>query len=105
MHYATERMHSTTGKLALKHRAVCSMRSEYTPKYALYQKTLREKQIERAQKMLDSGSAKRNRKNPTDPARFIGKIAASKQLQGVQRFFLFQTVKDGIIIYFYMKFK
>lgn len=34
----------------------------YSPKYALYQKTLRNKQIERAQKMLDSGSTKRNRK-------------------------------------------
>lgn len=51
----------------------------YSPKYALYQKTLREKQIERAQKMLDSGSTKRNRKNPTDPARFIGTIAATKE--------------------------
>ena len=50
----------------------------YSPKYALYQKTLREKQIERAQKMLDSGSTKRNRKNPTDPARFIGVVAATK---------------------------
>lgn len=50
----------------------------YSPKYALYQKTLREKQIERAQKMLDSGSTKRNRKNPTDPARFIETIAATK---------------------------
>lgn len=50
----------------------------YSPKYALYQKTLREKQIERAQKMLDSGSTKRNRKNPTDPARFIGTIATTK---------------------------
>ena len=51
----------------------------YSPKYALYQKTLREKQIERAQKMLDSGSTKRNRKNPTDPARFIGTTAATKE--------------------------
>lgn len=51
----------------------------YSPKYAIYQKTLREKQIERAQKMLDSGSTKRNRKNPTDPARFIGSIAATKE--------------------------
>lgn len=50
----------------------------YSPKYALYQKTLREKQVERAQKMLDSGSTKKNRKNPNDPARFIGTAAATK---------------------------
>ena len=50
----------------------------YSPKYALYQKTIRDKQVERAQKMLDSGSTKKNRKNPNDPARFIGKIAVTK---------------------------
>ncbi|MFQ7526848.1 MAG: IS1634 family transposase [Mediterraneibacter gnavus] len=31
----------------------------YSPKYALYQKSIRDKQIERAQKMLDSGNTKR----------------------------------------------
>lgn len=51
----------------------------YSPKYALYQKTLRDKQVERAQKMLDSGSTKKNRKNPNDPARFIGTTAATKE--------------------------
>lgn len=51
----------------------------YSPKYALYQKTLRDKQVERAQKMLDSGNTKKNRKNPNDPARFIGTIAATKE--------------------------
>lgn len=51
----------------------------YSPKYALYQKALRDKQVERAQKMLDSGNTKKNRKNPNDPARFIGTIAATKE--------------------------
>ena len=51
----------------------------YFPKYALYQKTIRDKQVERAQKMLDSGSTKKNRKNPNDPARFLGKVAATKE--------------------------
>ena len=51
----------------------------YSPKYALYQKTLRDKQVERAQKMLDSGNTKKNCKNPNDPARFIGTIAATKE--------------------------
>lgn len=51
----------------------------YSPKYALYQETIRNKQVERAQKMLDSGDAKRNRKNPNDPARFIEKIAVTEE--------------------------
>lgn len=50
----------------------------YSPKYALYQKSIRDKQVERAQKMLDSGKSKKNRKNPNDPARFIGKMAVTK---------------------------
>ena len=50
----------------------------YSPKYALYQKSIRGKQVERAQKMLDSGKTKKNRKNPNDPARFIGKMAVTK---------------------------
>lgn len=51
----------------------------YSPKYAFYQKTLRDKQVERAQKTLDSGTTKKNRKNPNDPARFIGTTAATKE--------------------------
>lgn len=51
----------------------------YSPKYAVYQKTLRDKQVERAKKMLDSGNTKKNRKNPNDPARFIGTTAATKE--------------------------
>lgn len=50
----------------------------YSPKYAVYQKSIREKQVERAQKMLDSGNTKKNRKNPNDPARFIGTTAATE---------------------------
>ena len=51
----------------------------YSPKYALYQKSIRDKQVERAQKMLDSGKTKKNRKNPNDQARFIGKMAVTKE--------------------------
>ena len=51
----------------------------YSLKYALYQKSIRDKQVERVQKMLDSGKAKRNRRNPNDPARFIGKMAVTKE--------------------------
>ena len=50
----------------------------YSPKYARYQKAIRDKQVERAQNMLDSGNVKKERKNPNDPARFIGKTAATE---------------------------
>lgn len=50
----------------------------YSPKYALYQKTIRGKQVERAEKLVANGKVKKNRKNPNDPARFIGTIAATK---------------------------
>lgn len=50
----------------------------YSPKYALYQKTIRDKQVERAEKLVGTGKAKKNRKNPNDPARFIGTKAATK---------------------------
>ena len=42
-------------------------------------KSIRDKQVERAQKMLDSGNTKKSRKNPSDPARFIGKMAVTKE--------------------------
>ena len=51
----------------------------YSPKYAAYHKSIRDKQVERAQKMLNSGNAKKNRKNPNAPARFIGTMAATKE--------------------------
>lgn len=49
----------------------------YSPKYARYQKSIREKQVERAEKMLASGNTKKNRKNPNDPARFIGSVSVT----------------------------
>ena len=50
----------------------------YSPKYAKYQKTIRDAQVERAEKMLKSGKIKKERRNPNDPARFIGKIAVTE---------------------------
>lgn len=49
----------------------------YSPKYARYQKTIREKQVERAEKMIASGNTKKQRKNPNDPGRFIGTVAVT----------------------------
>lgn len=51
----------------------------YSPKYARYQKSIRDGQVERAEKMIASGSAKKQRKNPNDPARFIGSMAATAE--------------------------
>ena len=50
----------------------------YSPKYAQYQKSIREKQVERARSMIHSGAFKKSRKNPNDPARFIGIDAAAE---------------------------
>lgn len=50
----------------------------YSPKYARYQKTIRDAQVERAEKMIQSGNTKKQRKNPNDPARFIGTIAVTE---------------------------
>lgn len=50
----------------------------YSPKYARYQKNIRDAQVERAEKMIESGNTKKQRKNPNDPARFIGTIAATE---------------------------
>ena len=49
----------------------------YSPKFARYQKAIRDKQVDRAKKMIESGNVKKERKNPNDPARFIGKMAAT----------------------------
>ena len=43
----------------------------YSPRYATYQKKVRESQLERAEKMVKAGNIKKERKNPNDPARFI----------------------------------
>ena len=50
----------------------------YSPKYAKYQKAIRDAQVERAEKMLKSGKIKKERRNPNDPARFIGKTAVTE---------------------------
>lgn len=56
----------------------------YSPRFARYQKNVRDAQLERAQKLIDSGSIKRNRKNPNDPARFIGRTAVTDSGEAAQ---------------------
>lgn len=50
----------------------------YSPKYAAYQKKIRQEQIERAMKMVDSQSIKKERRNPNDPSRFVNKIVTTE---------------------------
>ena len=50
----------------------------YSPRYARYQKAIREKQVDRAKRMLESGCVKKEHRNPNDPARFIGKTAVTQ---------------------------
>ncbi|WP_301859485.1 IS1634 family transposase [uncultured Megasphaera sp.] len=47
----------------------------YSPKYKAYQRAIRQAQIQRAQKIIDSPGKKRRGRNPNDPARFIEKTA------------------------------
>lgn len=54
----------------------------YSPKYASYQKKIRNRQIERASRMINKkGKLKKNRKNPNDPARFIENIQLTKTVK------------------------
>lgn len=50
----------------------------YSPKYAAYQKMIRESQLERASKMVDSHNVKKSRKNPNDPARFVKVVSTTE---------------------------
>lgn len=47
----------------------------YSPKYAAYQKSIRDKQVERAKSLINSdGKIKKSKRNPNDPKRFIETI-------------------------------
>lgn len=52
----------------------------FSPKYAAYQKNIREKQIQRAMNMVTrNGKIKKQRKNPNDPARFLYKTTTNEK--------------------------
>lgn len=67
----------------------------YSPSYALYQRNLRQTQIERAEKMVYSGSVQKQHKNPNDPARFIK--ATSVTPDGEVAVKKVYTVDEGMI--------
>ena len=51
----------------------------YSPRYAAYQQAVRAEQVSRAEKMIASGSLKKQRKNPNDPARFVNRLAVTRE--------------------------
>lgn len=50
----------------------------YSPKYKAYQQKIRNRQIERAEKMIHSSGRKRRGKSQNDPARFIKKSSVTE---------------------------
>ena len=50
----------------------------YSPKYKAYQRKIRNKQIERAEKIISSPDRKRKGKNQNDPARFVTKTSITE---------------------------
>ncbi len=50
----------------------------YSPSYALYQKSIRDAQLQCAEKMLTTGNVKRQRKNPNDPFRFVKETSVTQ---------------------------
>lgn len=58
----------------------------YSPKYKAYQRKIREKQLQRAQKLVNDPGKNRKTKNPNDPTRFIKKTAISPEGEIVDQY-------------------
>lgn len=56
----------------------------YSPKYKVYQQKIRENQVERAVKIIQSSNKTKKGKGPNDPARFIQKISVTDDGEIVQ---------------------
>ena len=75
----------------------------YSPSYAVYQRNVRQAQLERAEKMVNLQSIKKQRRNPNDPARFIkttsitqdGEIAKKKLYEIDQDLIKNEAAYDG----------
>lgn len=59
----------------------------YSPKYAIYQREVRSRQIERAQKMVENRSKKKSYSNPNDPSRFVKKTEVTKDGEAADQTF------------------
>ena len=58
----------------------------YSPKYKAYQQKIRNRQLERAQKMLSDPARKRKTTNSNDPARFIQKTPVTNDGEIAQKY-------------------
>ena len=60
----------------------------YSPKYAIYQKKIRDKQVQRAMnKIRSNGKLKKGTHNPNDPSRFIEKITTDENGVAVEEYY------------------
>ncbi len=57
----------------------------YSPKYKAYQRKIRDRQIERAEKIVASPGGKRKEKNQNDPMRFVKKTAVTTDGEVVEK--------------------
>ena len=57
----------------------------YSPKYKAYQRKIRARQIERAQKIIVSSDRKRKGKNQNDPMRFVKKISVTSEGEAAEK--------------------
>ncbi len=57
----------------------------YSPKYKSYQRKIRTRQLERAQKILDTPGRKRKGKNQNDPMRFVKKTSVTSDGEIAQK--------------------
>lgn len=67
----------------------------YSPKYKAYQKKIRTRQLERAQKILDTPGRKRKGKNQNDPMRFVKKTSVTSDGEIAQNQ-IYELDKDQI---------
>ena len=57
----------------------------YSPKYKAYQRKIRARQIERAQKIIASTDRKRKGKNQNDPMRFVKKVSVTPEGEAAEK--------------------
>lgn len=65
----------------------------YSAKYAQYQKNIRDKQVDRANQMIEKGEIRKRRKNQNDPARFISKNSIDSNTGEIQ-----ENIKDDYYV-------
>lgn len=66
----------------------------FSPKYAIYQKNIRDKQIQRAKNIIkENGKLQKNRRNPNDPERFIKEITTNQDGEIIENHYELNTLK------------